>query len=326
MKKIIIKWLILLTIFSKCVVCFAAIEAPKVKIYINQFADHPALNATTKGIIDGLATLGYYRGKNLDLLIESAQASVSLSGQIANKFANNKPDIVVGVATISSQSLSKYARENKVKLIFTSVTDPIGASLVKDLKKPGNNTSGVSNFVELGPQLEMFKMLKPGLKKLGFLYNPGEFNSISLIKQLQELCPKYEIELVTMPANKTSEVSQSAIKLAGISDAIFISNDNTALSAIRMVVSAANRQKIPVFVSDTDIVGHGALAALGPNQYEVGLQTADLIGKVLKGEDINNVAVEFPKKTELYLNIEAAKVINLEIPDDLRLKAAKIID
>jgi len=321
----VIKWLVLTAILSNSLICFAAIDATKVKIYINQFADHPALNSTTKGIVDGLEKLGYYRGKNLDLLIESAQASANLSGQIASKFVSNKPDIVVGVATVSSQSLAKYARENKVKLIFTSVTDPIGANLIKELKNPGNNTSGVSNFVELEPQLKMFKTLKPNLRKLGFLYNPGEFNSISLIKQLQEICPKYGIQLVTGSASKTSEVYQSAIKLAGMVDALFISNDNTALSAFQTIVNAANKLNIPVFVSDTDIVDQGALAALGPNQYEVGLQTAELIVRVLKGDDINSIPVEFPKKTELYLNVRAAKTIGLEIPASLLEIADKII-
>jgi putative ABC transport system substrate-binding protein len=85
---------------------------------------------------------------------------------------------------------------------------------------------------------------------------------------------------------QTSEVYQSAVKLSLLVDAIFISNDNMALSALKTIIKAANAQQIPVFVSDTDIVKDGALAALGPNQYEIGKQTARLIAKILEGEDI----------------------------------------
>jgi putative ABC transport system substrate-binding protein len=315
--------LMALAIFLGSVTSFA--ELPKVKVYVNQFVQHPALDSTAKGIIDGLANLGYLREKNLDLVIESSQGNPTLSAQIANNFAGEGVDVAVGIATISSQSLSKYARENKIKLVFTSVTDPIGANLIQDLNNPKNNTSGVSNFVPLEPQIEMFKLLKPSLKKLGFLYNSGELNSLSLISQLEKICPKYGIELVTIPANRTSEVSQSSIKLAGLVDAIFISNDNTALSSMRVIIKSANQRKIPVFVSDTDIVEQGALAALGPNQYEIGLQTASIIARVLGGEDVNKIVVEFPKKTELYINAKSAKILDIEIPEELKTKAAKII-
>ena len=305
---------------------FSAAQAnTKVKIYISQLVEHPALDATTSGIIQGLSDAGYSE-ENVDIVVESAQGNVSLANQIANKFVSKNPEIVVGVATVSAQSLSKYARNNKTKLIFSSVTDPIDAGLVRNIEHPGNNTSGVSNFIPIEPQLEMFLKVKPGIKKLGFLYNPGELNSISLIKKLKEVCPKYGIELVTVSASKTSEVSQSAVKLSGLVDAIFVSNDNTALSAFKTIVKAANNVSIPVFVSDTDIVKEGAIAALGPNQYNLGLQTAKMIVRALRGEEVGSMEIEYPKNIELYLNPKAAKQIGIKIPSELIESASYITE
>ena len=142
---------------------------------------------------------------------------------------------------------------------------------------------------------------------------------------LKEICPRYGLEVIGMTASKTSEVYQSAIKLSSLVDAIFISNDNMALSALKTIVKAANAQKIPVFVSDTDIVKDGALAALGPNQYEIGKQTARLIARILEGEDINKINVEFPKGTELFLNQNAATKLGIVFPTELIAKADKII-
>lgn len=298
----------------------------KVKVYINQLVEHPALDATTKGIIQGLSDAGYKEEENLDLIVESAQGNVSLANQIANKLISKNPDIVVGVATIAAQSFSKYARLGKTKLIFSSVTDPFDAGLVDSTMKPGNNISGVSNFIPLEPQIEMFLKVKPGIKKLGFLYNPGELNSISLIDKLKAICPKYGIELVTVSASKTSEVAQSAAKLSSLVDAIFVSNDNTALSAFKTIVRAANNVSIPVFVSDTDIVKDGAVAALGPNQYDLGVQTAKMIVSVLKGKEIGVTPVEYPEKVELYLNPRAAKKIGIKIPVELIESTSHLID
>jgi putative ABC transport system substrate-binding protein len=319
MKKIIT---LLLTIFF---VNTAIADKNIKKVFISQFVQHPALDMTTKGIIDGLAQNGYKNGDNLEIRVESAQANQSLASQIATKFVSQGADVVVGVATISAQSFAKYARENKTKLVFSSVTDPIQAGLVQSLDAPGNNTSGVSNFVELEPQIKLFQRIQPNLKRLGFLYNPAEANSLSLIKSLEVICPKWGITLVLQVANKTSDVAQATAKLASDVDAIFISNDSTALAALQVIIKASNKVKIPVYVSDTDAVELGALAALGPNQYQVGLQTAKIITRSLTGENLGNIAVEFPSDMELYLNEEAASAAGITFSDDLKAMAAKII-
>jgi putative ABC transport system substrate-binding protein len=320
MKKLLI---ILLTIFLAS--NHAVAQETSKKVLISQIVEHPALDVTVKGIIDGLEQNGYKKGKNLEVRIESAQGNPALAAQIAAKFINQNPDMVVGVGTVTAQSFIKYASEGKVKMAFSSITDPLQAGLVKSLDKPGNNISGVSNFVKLEPQIELFQKIQPTLKRFGILYNPGELNSISIVKRLEELCPKYGITLVKQTANKTAEVAQASTKLAANVDAIFISNDNTALSALRSVIMAANKAKIPVYVSDTDAVELGALAALGPNQYQVGLQTGKIIARSLKGENIGAIPVEFPNVTDLYVNEEAAKILAIKIPDDIKARAVKVI-
>ena len=187
-------------------------------------------------------------------------------------------------------------------MVFSTVTDPLGASLVKSLDRPGNNISGISNFVPLEPQLELFKKIQPSLKRLGILYNPAELNSVSIVKKLEILCPKLGLALVKQTITKTSDAMQNTAKLASNVDAIFISNDNTALSALQSIIASTEKAGIPLYVSDTDAVKLGAKAALGPNQYEVGLQTARMIVRVLKGDDINNMKVEFPDKTDLVVS------------------------
>ncbi|ETZ04909.1 MULTISPECIES: ABC transporter substrate-binding protein [Holospora] len=319
MKKI----LLLLTIGG--VACLSFGEKIKRKIFINQCVEHPALNTTIKGIIDELVKNGYKPGTELDLRVESAQASPALASQISVKFVNQNPDIVVGVGTISAQSFVKHIKKNNIKFVFSSITDPLKAELVQSLNKPGNNTSGVSNFVELSPQVEVFKEIQPHLTRLGVLYNPGEVNSLSLIKKLKELCPKFGITVVLQAVDNTSQVAQAATKLAANVDAIFISNDNTALSSLQTIISIATKVKVPVYVSDTDAVKLGALAALGPNQYKLGVQTAKMIVCALKGKDLGTIPVEFPEQTELYLNQDAAEKLGIFFKDSIKRRAKEIV-
>ena len=295
------------------------------KVFISQYVDHPALDMTVKGIVDGLAKKGYKQGENLELKIKSAQGNSSLAAQIAKNFVGEKADIVVGVPTASSQSLIKYAKENKIKLVFSSVTDPLKAGLVKSLTLPGNNTSGVSNYVDLEPQIELFKKVQPDLRILGFLYNSSEINSLAIKEKLEIICSKHDMKLVSQTVSKTSEIAQATNKLASNTDAIFISNDNTALSALQAIIKIAGKVKIPVYVSDVDAVEQGALAALGPNQYNIGLQTADIIARALEGEDLENIAVEFPSTQEIYLNEKTAEKLKIKFGEDLKKIATKII-
>lgn len=291
------------------------------KVFISQFVEHPALNETTKGIVD---ILKKNYGDKIDIRIESAQANAALAQQIANKFVNQHPDIVVGVATIAAQSFAKAASLNKTKLVFSTVTDPIKAGLGQCIEKPGNNISGVSNFVPLEPQIELFLKLQPNLKKLGIIYNPGELNSIADIQKLESFLPKMGLMLVKQAVLKTADVPQAATKLASNVDAIFISSDNTALGALQSIVKAAQLVKLPVYVTDTDAVKLGAIAALGANQYQVGTQTGEIIIRLLKGEESGSIPIQFPKTKELYLNLEAAQKANITIPEDLLKSASKI--
>ena len=303
-----------------------SIASAEQKVFIEQIIDHPALNKTKEGIIDALGEAGFVAGENFMLRAESAQGNPSLAQQIASNFMANNPDIVVAIGTVSAQSFLRYARSGETKLVFSSVTDPLKAGLVKYLQKPGHNISGVSNFVALEPQLKLFKHILPEMKSLGFLYNPGEANSVSLLALLREIAPQFQLDIIPQVASKTSEVAQSAAMLAGSVDAIFISNDNTALGALSMVIKIAEKAQIPVLVSDTDAVSLGALAALGPNQYQVGLQTGRMVAKALHGADLGLLPVEFPATTELHLNLSAAKKLGLKIKADIIAQADKVID
>ncbi len=323
MKRLMI---VLCTILVAQTVWAEEVTLPSKKVFVSQVVEHRALDATTKGIVDALAKNGYKAGESIDLRVESAQASPVLAAQIASKYANQRPSIVVGVGTISAQSFAKYAQQDNLKLVFASVTDPVGAGLVKSFAKPGSNTSGVSNFVALEPQLRLFKEIQPNLKRLGILYNPGEANSVYIVNNLEAISAKFGIILVKQSVTKTADVAQAAAKLANQVDAIFVSNDNTTLSALQTVIASANSLHIPVYVSDTDAVQLGALAALGPNQYEVGLQAGNMIARALQGADLSAMPVELPQKTDLYLNLQAAKTLDIHVSNDLLLRAAVIID
>ncbi|MDR2781524.1 MAG: ABC transporter substrate-binding protein [Holosporaceae bacterium] len=287
------------------------------KICVCKVIEHEALDAVVSGMDEYLQQ----HVQNCKVFVETAQGNMALALQILAKFVNSGAAVVVTVGTTPSQCAFKFAKKNKIRLIFSSVTNPEDIS--PDLAN--NNTTGVSNFVTLEPQVDLFKQIQPRLKKLGIIYNTGESNSISIINRLRVVCRNKDIVLIEQGISKIADISQATKKLVREVDAIFISNDNLALSGIPNIVAICNESKIPVYVSDTIQVEKGCLAALGPNQYDIGVQTGRIVKKVLEGEDINKIAVEYPEVNELYINLKAAELLGISIPSEVRISAKKII-
>lgn len=291
-------------------------EGNNTTISICKVIEHEALNSVVLGIQSYLKNK-----KDLKFEIETAQGSPLLASQIITKFVNSNPNIIVAIGTLPAQCAFKYAKAGKTKLIFSSVTNPNVIS--KSFQN--SNASGVSNFVDIKPQIALFKKIQPNLRKLGIIYNTGEANSVAIVENLREIIGDYAIELVEQGIQKSSDIPQAISQLSKKVDAIFISNDNTVLSGISYVIKISKLNKIPVYVSDTDQVEKGCLAALGPNQYEIGVQTGKMIERVLNGENISNIKIEYPSKMELFINLEAAKDLNISIDKEILEKADKII-
>lgn len=285
---------------------------------IVQVIEHPALDQTRQGIMDELKAAGFISGKTVQSFYESAQGNPALATQIVQKFVGQKVNVIVAIGTTPAQAAAQVTQGSNIPVIFASVTDPVGTKLVINPKKPEQNVTGVSNFVEVERQLKIFRKILPSMNRLGVIYNPGEANSVTLVEKTQNAAKEERINLVTAPASKTSEVLSAAQNLIGKTDALFVNNDNTALAAFDAVAKVGAENKIPVFVSDVDCLNKGALAALGPDQYELGRQTGRMIVKVLKGEAIPaNIPVEWPEKVTLKLNFEIAKQLGIQFMDEL---------
>lgn len=277
---------------------------------IIQIIEHPALDATRQGIIDRLKKTD----PTLKIVWRSAQGTLATSVQLAQKFVGQKVDAIVALGTTSAQAATKVAQGTTIPVVFASVTDPKSAGLV-------GLAAGVSNFVDVDQQLSSIQRILPNLTRLGIIYSPGEANSEKLIKLTQEYCKNKGIELVCSVAMKPMDVMMATKKLAGTVDAIFINNDNTALAAFPTIVKIADETRTPVFASDADLIKSGAVSVLGPDQYEIGVQTADVLTEILKTALGSRVLlVEYPKSVDLYFNKDKAAALGLSIDPSLTYK------
>ncbi len=292
------------------------------KISVIQVIQHPALDASRQGIYDELIAQGLQPDKDFIWTYESAQANAGLASQIAQKAVGNKVDAIVTLGTMVTQAALSAAKGEDIPILFASVTDPVGSEIVDSLERPGGNATGVSNLTPSEPQFRMFEKIQPGLKRLGIIYSPGEANSLALNDEMKVSAQKMGIELVFAPALKTSDVSSAAMKLVDKVDAFFVNNDAIALAAFGSIVQVAESGGKPVYVSDTDMVEKGgALAALGPNQYELGRQAGKMLVKVLRGASVADMPVEFAKGRKVVVNQSVADKLKITLPPVNKLEA-----
>lgn len=297
--------------------------AEDVTVAVTAIVEHPALDAARDGIRDGLADAGYKVGENLTFVYETAQGNPATAAQIARKFVGDNPTVIVPISTPSAQAV--VAATKDIPVVFTAVTDPVGAELVADAAMPGGNVTGVSDLSPLADHLALIKEVTPDAKKIGVIYNPGEANSVSLITKLKELASGAGYEVVEASATKTSEVQQAARSLVGKVDVMYIPTDNTVVSALEAAVQVAEQNSIPVYAGDTDSVPRGAIAAIGFNYYDIGLQTADIVIKVLKGEKPGSIPVMQAQGTNLVVNPGAAKKMGATIPEAVIKRANTVV-
>jgi putative ABC transport system substrate-binding protein len=293
-------------------------------VAVTAIVEHPALDAARNGIRDELAAAGYVEGHNLDFVFESAQGNSAIAAQIARQFVDDAPDVIVPISTPSAQAVVGATRE--IPVVFTAVTDPVGARLVANLERPGGNVTGMSDLSPIGLHLDLIREIAPAARRLGVIYNPGEANSVILVELIRKEAPARGLEIVEAPAPRPADVMPAAQGLVGKVDAIYVPTDNTVVTALEAVVRVGTDNQLPVFAGDTDSVLRGAIAALGFNYYDLGRQTGKIVVRVLEGAKPGDIPVEGVQITELYLNPGAAEAMGVTIPPEMLQRARFVVD
>lgn len=297
-------------------------KAPKT-IAISAIVEHPSLDDIKKGVIYGLGQHGYQEGKNLTVNFQSAQGNMATMGQISKQFVADTPDAIVAITTPTAQSLA--AATQSIPLIYTAVSDPVAAKLIDNNNQALQaNITGLSSQLPLEPQLDLFTQIKPDAKRIGFVYSPGEANSVAIKEQLAIELPKRGMTLVDVPANRSADVAAATRALDGRADLIYTALDNGVASAMEAMVGVANELKIPVIASDEFSVRRGASAGLGVNDFDFGVTTAKLVAQTLDGTKPTDITPEVMNTLTLYISPKHAQNQGITISDKIMKDAIDI--
>ena len=302
---------------------WAPAQAQEKSVAVTAIVEHPALDAVRDGVKDALKAAGFEEGKNLKWQYQSAQGNTGTAAQIARKFIGDKPDAIVAIATPSAQAV--IAATKNVPVVFSAVTDPVAAKLVPSWEPSKTNVTGVSDLLALDKQMELIKQVVPNAKRIGMVYNPGEANSVVVVKEMQKLLPTLGMTLVEAAAPRSVDVGSAARSLIGKVDVIYTNTDNNVVSSYESLVKVGQDAKIPLIASDTDSVKRGAIAAFGINYRDLGEQTGRIVVRILNGEKPGDIKPEVSTKMELFVNPGAAEKQGVKLSDALIKSAAQVV-
>lgn len=297
-------------------------------VAIATIVEVPALVETRDGVLKALAERGFVEGKNLKVNYQNANGSMPTQQQVAKKFVGDGADAIVAISTPTAQAM--LTATSDIPIVFAAVTDPVKGKLVSAFGKSGTNVTGVSDAAPLAAQMALFKELVPGLKEIGFVYNPGLDNAVSTLAALKKVAGPMGVTVVESPAPTTNEVILAAKKLVGKVQAIYVPNDTTVVAALESIIKVDQETKTPVFTGETGGVERGAVASVGLNYIDVGhlagLMVADILSGKKPGEIDSVIAYEKLPSFKVLVNKSSAAAMGVTVPTAVMKRATKVIE
>ncbi len=312
MKKIIALMLTFVCLFAFAG-CNGKGNSSKLKIGVIQYMSHPSLDNCYNGIKKALeeSDLDY----TIDYQTGSSTAADSDCSNFAKNMVSDNCDIIIAIATPAAKAAFSATADTDIPVIFCAVSDPVAAGLVKSLEKPGDLCTGTSDVLDLSAQLDLITSMQPDVKNIGVLYTSSEENSITNLKNFKKVCEKNGINVVASAVQGASDIPSAADDLASKVDCINNFTDNNVVNNLSVLLSAADKYKIPVYGSEEEQVKNGCLASVSIDYVALGKTTGDMAIDVLGGADITKMAVKTIKDATPVVNEKVLSSLGIKMPE-----------
>ena len=292
-------------------------EPVKYLIGISQYGQPGSLDNCREGFLQGLEQAGLVEGTDFEVDYQNANFDDNQATQIGQMFSAEDADLMVGIATNSAIACFNAAEDKDIPVIFTAITDPVGAHL------DAGNISGTSDALPVEGQLQLIRALQPDADTIGIVYTTSEANSVYSISVYEELATDYGFTIDAVGVTSQAEVTQAVDTLLshGV-DCLSNLTDNNVVGVLGAILEKTDEAGIPVYGSEVEQVKLGCVGGAGLDYIQLGIQTGLMAAKVLTGEAAcEDLPYETIENYGLYINSDAAAELGITIPDDIAQEA-----
>jgi putative ABC transport system substrate-binding protein len=289
----------------------------------------PGENLTfAKSFLQRLDELGYREGQNMVWDYRSADGHAERLPQLAAELVASRPDVLItGFGTLAPKAAIGATRS--IPIVFTSVGDPVGAGLVKSLREPGGNVTGMSGLASniAAKRLQLLSDLVPGKRLVAVLGNPDTPYTALAVEQVKIAATALGEPFRVFNARTVDEIPgaiDQAVEAGAAS--MLVLEDPVLLGAIQQTTEYIAKARLPAIFGPREYANAGGLAAYGTDQSQLSRKAADYVDKILKGASPASLPVEQPTKFEFVINLKAARGLGLSIPTTLLASADEVIE
>ncbi len=296
----------------------------KAKIYVvgvlnySQAAE-PAFN----GFKEAMAEMGYVEGKTVRYLYQGPIRNKDKLMEEAKRQIKSGIDLIFSMSTPATLVAKKITAETSIPVVFGPVSNPVESGIVKSLKQPGENITGVTFRYQEPKRLKLLQELVPTAKNISFPYNPFDKSPKMNLQRLQPIAEKLNLTLIAQPLRNNEQIDQYLANIPPDIDAIYMPTDSLMASRSKDFAATAIQLKLPLTTPQQEGVTAGALFSFGMSLNSLGHQAARLVDQIFHGVPPAHLPVEITE-FETTINRDTAKRIGITVSDSL-LRRAVII-
>jgi putative ABC transport system substrate-binding protein len=286
----------------------------------------PEMRPLLQAFAEQLKTQGWTIGDNVTM--DASYASGAYAADHVRALIAKKPDVIL---TQGTGMLGVVRRETQtIPVVFTMVPDPVKLGIVQNLARPGGNITGFTNFEFSigGKWLELLKELKPSLKRVLLISNPGNPNNLEFATAIEGQGGRFGLSITTANVRNVAEI-ETAVDATGKEPdgAVLVLPDSLLVVNRARINDAAVRHRMPVMTPFRIFPEEGkGLIAYGLNFNELYRQAATYVDRIFKGEKPGELPIQAPTTFELIINVNVAKAIGMEVPPLLLARADEVIE
>lgn len=280
------------------------------QIGVLQLTQHAALDAANDGFVAALNDSGI----KYEIDQQNASGDQTTCVTVAEKFVNDKKDLIYTIATPAAQAVA--AATTKIPVVGSAITDYVEAGLVDSNDAPGGNVTGSSDMNPIDQQLDLLLQLVPNAKTIGVFYSADEDNSVLQAELFTEKAEAKNLKVEKYTISNSNEIQTVVQSMEGKIDACWIPTDNKLAAGMATVAMIANEIKLPIIAGESNMVTEGALATYGLDYYQLGYLAGQMAVDIL----VNNkkpadMPIQFlpADKCELAVNKDTAAAIGIDL-------------
>ena len=289
-------------------------------------ADDAEGQARLAAFTQALKQLGWSDGRNLR--IDTRWATADDIRRHAAELAALAPDVLVaGTGTATVAPLLQATRT--VPIVFVTVIDPVGAGFVASLAQPGGNATGftIFEYSMSGKWLEVLKEIAPRVTRAAVLRDPAVASGIGQFGAVQIVAPSLGVQVTPVDVRDAGEIERALTAFAhGLNGGLIVTGTPVAFAHRDLIISLANRHRLPAVYWHRRFVASGGLISYGPDTIDPFRRAAGYVDRILKGEKPADLPVQAPTKYELAINLKTAKALGLTVPPTLLARADEVIE